>query len=108
MLSKPGLLFKSLKGQPCFSLINDLHPKLWRVDLLLEVLLVAAVWHVSIMLFERFIQPSPEKPPLSKLLRTAEAEILRFLKSELLRKGGRSQKLSEIERRLEEIENNNG
>ncbi|MEM2192753.1 MAG: hypothetical protein QXG38_03975 [Candidatus Hadarchaeales archaeon] len=71
--------------------------------MILVVLGLAVGWHISIVILERFLLRPPAKPSLTKLLLSAEAELLRVLKAELLQKR-KEARVAEIERRLEEIE----
>ncbi|MEM3723276.1 MAG: hypothetical protein QW179_02355 [Candidatus Hadarchaeales archaeon] len=71
--------------------------------MILVVLGLAVGWHISIVILERFLLRPSEKPSLTKLLLSAEAELLRVLKAELLQKR-KEARVAEIERRLEEIE----
>jgi hypothetical protein len=83
------------------------------LGLLPIVVAIAAVWHIGLALLEHYRAPRLNRPPLAKLLLTAEVEVLRTLRSELTRKlsknprGPLKRRLEEVERRLEEIENRN-
>jgi len=71
--------------------------------------MLAIVWHIILALLERLRHPKQAKPSLAKLLLSVEMDLLRTLRSELkrrlhLRREPTSErKLSEVERRLEEL-----
>ncbi|MBA7502404.1 hypothetical protein ES706_00988 [subsurface metagenome] len=73
------------------------------------VVALAIAWHISLALLERLRHPKQARPPLAKLLLSAEVDLLRTLRGELkrrlhLRREPTSErKLSEVERRLEEL-----
>ena len=73
------------------------------------VIVLAIAWHISLALLERLRHPKQARPPLAKLLLSVEVDLLRTLRSELkrrlhLRREPTSErKLSEVERRLEEL-----
>jgi hypothetical protein len=73
------------------------------------VIALAVVWHVGLALLERSRHPKQARPPLAKLLLSAEVDLLRTLRGELkrrlrLRRGPTSErKLSEVECRLKEL-----
>ncbi len=73
------------------------------------VVVLAIAWHISLALLERSRHPKQTRPPLAKLLLSVEVDLLRTLRSELkrrlqLRREPMSErKLSEVEKRLEEL-----
>lgn len=79
------------------------------MDTLQAVVALAIAWHIGLTLLERSRYPKQSRPPLAKLLLSAEVDLLRTLRSELRRrlrlsrepKGER--KLSEVEGRLKEL-----
>jgi len=79
------------------------------LDTLLAVIALAVAWHIGLTLLERSRYPKQTRPPLAKLLLSAEVDLLRTLRSELkrrlrLRRESKSErKLSEVEGRLEEL-----
>ncbi len=74
------------------------------------VVALAIAWHVGLALLERSRYPKQVRPPLTKLLLSAEVDLLRTIRGELkrrlhLRREPTSErKLSEVERRLEELD----
>ena len=79
------------------------------MDTLPAVAALAIAWHVGLALLERSRYSKQARPPLAKLLLSAEVDLLRTLRGELkrrlhLRREPTSErKLSEVERRLEEL-----
>jgi len=73
------------------------------------VIVLAIAWHISLALLERLRHPKQARPPLAKLLLSVEVDLLRTLRSELKRRlhlkrePTSERKLSEVERRLEEL-----
>ncbi len=84
------------------------------MDTLLVVVALAVAWHIGLTLLERSRYPKQARPPLAKLLLSAEVDLLRTLRSELrrrlrLRREPKSeQKLSDVEGRLEELGEDGG
>lgn len=78
------------------------------------VVVLAVAWHICLTLLERSRYPKQARPPLAKLLLSAEVDLLRTLRSELrrrlrLRREPKSErKLSEVEGRLEELGDDGG
>jgi len=78
------------------------------------VVALAIAWHIGLALLERSRYPKQTRPPLAKLLLSAEVDLLRTLRSELkrrlrLRREPKSErKLSEVEGRLEELGEDGG
>jgi hypothetical protein len=83
------------------------------LGLLFIVIAIAMAWHVGVALLEHYRAPRLSRPPLAKLLLTAEVEVLQTLRNELTRKFSKNPgrvpklRLEEVERRLKEIENRN-
>ncbi len=78
------------------------------------VVVLAVAWHIGLTLLERSRYPKQARPPLAKLLLSAEVDLLRTLRGELrrrlrLRREPKSErKLSEVEGRLEELGEDGG
>lgn len=84
------------------------------MDTLLVVVALAVAWHIGLTLLERSRYPKRARPPLTKLLLSAEVDLLRTLRSELRRRlrlrreSKNERKLSEVEGRLEELGEDGG
>ncbi len=84
------------------------------MDTLPAVAVLAVAWHIGLTLLERSRYPKQARPPLAKLLLSAEVDLLRTLRGELrrrlrLRREPESErKLSEVEGRLEELGEDGG
>ncbi len=84
------------------------------MNILQAVVALAVAWHIGLALLERSRYPKQSRPPLAKLLLSAEVDLLRTLRSELRRRLRLSReprgerKLSEVEGRLEELGEDGG
>lgn len=84
------------------------------MNTLQAVVALAVAWHIGLTLLERSRYPKQSRPPLAKLLLSAEVDLLSTLRSELkrrlrLRRETKSErKLSEVEERLEELGEDGG
>ena len=79
------------------------------MDSLLAVMVSAVVWHLGLVLLQRFRRRELVGPPLVRLLSFAELDLLQTLRDELghlfslSREPRDEQKLREVDRRLEEL-----
>jgi len=84
------------------------------LETLQAVVALAVAWHIGLTLLERSRYPKQARPPLAKLLLSAEVDLLMTLRSELRRRLRLSRelrgerKLSEVDERLKELGEDGG